>query len=320
MPSRELNVIDFDAPYDDPQAIGSIAAHSLAVCQNEIPAFQVDVGKDRHLAGSFVVRAIIEQAVNEQFGEVFAEHGYPPFRFMGEAMRAPYYADPSHARITSLRPHRDTEQICLALHKEYPGQPTPVGFGYARKGVELPTKEAYVPDDKGVRPYVNVAYEGETTATRLTAFSQGFALGGMEAAVHHYDRVPDQVVGGRWRRFFMNDPVVKDFSALPDFDQFVAMRQAVSRHLDYKQWLLLQQELQQSGDTIPDVQREELTALTADHLKDHPGSQYQFWEMRELVESDSPLEPLNIRNIEYGVTGGEFSHGSRYDFILPRKA
>ena len=309
MRSKELSIVNFDAPYTDARAIGSIAAHGAAVCQNELPAFQVDVGDDRHLSGSLAVRAILEDVVNDEFGDTFARHGYPPFKFVSEAMRAPHFVAASHAKVKPLRPHLDSEQIGLAIHKEYPGEPTPVAFGYVHGRVPLPTQESYVPNGKGLRPYVQQAYEGQTSVGRLSIFSQGFALGGMKPSVHYFNRVPNQTVGGRWRRFFMNDPALKDFSRIPNYDRFVAMRQATSVYLDYRQWELLQNELAQADVSVCEQRREELQTMAADHLREHPGKQYTYWEVKA---TDRP----GITISSYGVSGGGYSTQEIDDLLL----
>ena len=63
MARRSLEVISFPEPYTDLDKAAMIIAYTRALVHNEIPAFQVDVGDDRFLAGTLAVQRAIELGV-----------------------------------------------------------------------------------------------------------------------------------------------------------------------------------------------------------------------------------------------------------------
>ena len=70
MARRSLEVISFPEPYTDLDKAAMIIAYTRALVHNEIPAFQVDVGDDRFLAGTLAVQHAIELGVEESCGRV----------------------------------------------------------------------------------------------------------------------------------------------------------------------------------------------------------------------------------------------------------
>jgi hypothetical protein len=263
--------------------------------ENKLPVFQVDVGEDKHLAGTMAVRHIVEAAYNEKVGEVYESSNFPPFRLAFQNERWPYLMSARKTTSRRIAPHFDTQQAGPAIHKEYPGLPTTVEGGYQRYGVELPEiddSKSY--DGPGVEGLVETAYRGVTQLGRLTIFSQGDKAIDMKPTVHSFERAPHQTIGGRFVRFYTLDPAHTDYTKLRSYDEFVGMRKQTSAHLDYEQWRMLDYELSQTDDE----QYQDLRAMTTSHLTDHPGANYTYWHTTDVSGSitsygvASPQYPL----------------------------
>lgn len=296
-----IEVIPFLPPYTDEDSIGRIGTNIAHMSENKLPIFQVDVGEDRHLAGTMAVRQIVEAAYNEKVGEIYERSNFLPFRLAFQNMRVPYFLSANHA-VDSKRiaPHLDTQQSGPAIHKEYPGLPTAVEGGYQQEGAVLPeldhTKSYEGP---GIEGFVDAAYRGIAQLGRLTVFSQGDRAIDMKPTVHYFERAPHQPVGGRFTRFFSLDPSRTDYTKVRSYDEFVDMRKQASMHLDYEQWRLLGYELSQTSGE----QYQDLRTMAAEHLADHPGTGYTYWhtvETRGAVTSygvASPQYPLEEKEL-----------------------
>ena len=276
MARRSLEVISFPEPYTDLDKAAMIIAYTRALVHNEIPAFQVDVGDDRFLAGTLAVQRAIELGVEESCGKSAADGYDVPFKFSYQNLRAPFYVRPQHARSTTMPPHVDGKQIGPAIHKEYVGQPTKVQFGYVTDRTKLPPiKDDYTGPD--LAEFSDTVYEGVTHLGRLSIFSQGNDYWGMAPTAHYFQRQANQRVGGRYTRYSMLDPAHCAFPDTSQYEQFVEMRTKASLHLDWRQWQLLGEDLRDYSDQISPAIHASYTDLIAQHTKGHPGEDYHYW-------------------------------------------
>lgn len=290
MTHQPLEVIDFPEPYTDLHKADMISAYTQALIRNELPAFQVDVGHDRLLAGTFAVRRAIELGVEEGCGKSVSEDYDVPFRFSYQSLRAPFYARPQHARPTTMPPHVDGMQIGPAVHKEYVGQPTKVQFAHIADGVELPPIQSdYVGPD--LAEFADVVYEGVTHLGRLSVFSQGNDHWGMTPSAHYFQRQPDQYVGGRYTRYSMLDPAKCPYPDISQYDRLVEMRAKASLHLDWRQWQLLGEDLDNHGERVSPAEHAAYSDLIAQHTKDHQGKDYHFWAINDQTYGVIPRRP-----------------------------
>ena len=305
--AKELTVIPFPEPYADRDSVRAIQEHVGAMACNEIPAFQVDVGshQDRHLAGTFAVRRIVEDAYQKLVADAYHERGFPPFRFSMQSLRFPYSVPSYYAKRLRLPPHHDNEQIGLAIHKEYfHGSPTVVDFGYLREGAKLPenTYDGHY-HGPGLEAFSDVSYTGSTQLGRLSIFSQGDATIGMLPAVHYFQRASEQP-GGQHTRYFMLNPHEFDYSRLKNYDDFVETRQQASLHLDWKQWQYIHEQLT-SINAKGHEDLTEIARIAASHLQDHPGADMTFWDFREdvstlaygVIPKDGSLDSVDVHRI-----------------------
>lgn len=276
--AEELEVISLPEPYNDTVRIKNIQAGIGALLANEIPALQVDIGREKHMAGTFAVQTIVEEAVRARLDDLHAAHQYPPFAFMMQNLRVPH-AKPEHSTLTRLAPHEDHGQLAVAIHKPYAGEPTKVQFGFRAADATLPELDITKPyDGPDLHSFVDTVYQGTAQLGRLTLFSQGHALINMQPAAHFFERNPDQKVGGRFTRYFMVDPETYDLTGLADYSAFTAMRRQTAEYLDYQQWRILDTDLRTHGSSLSYQRYQELRNLADQQLSDHPGAQYTYWE------------------------------------------
>lgn len=282
MSIRPLEIIDFPAPYENTASIEQIADHTRALAHNQLPAFQVDVGNDRFLAGTLAVQAIIEASIDDMYGSDLSPQYTMPFRFSFQNLRAPFYFDMSDARSTTMPPHVDRRQIGPAIHKQHAGSPTRVQFGYVSEEMTLPP---FLCDYQGpdLVKFADTVYEGTTHLGRLSIFSQGNAHWDMKPAAHYFMRETGQLIGGRYTRYNMLDPATKPYPQGDAYNTLVAMRKAASVHLDWQQWRILEKELNQYGHMLPGVTRMHYADQARLHLDGHPGEHYRYWSMTDDV-------------------------------------
>lgn len=280
--TKELTVIPFPEPYADRDSTRAIQEHVGAMACNEVPAFQVDVGTDKHLRGTFAVRKIIEDAYQERTADAWEKRGFPSFHFSMQSLRYPYAIPSYYASRLHLPPHHDNEQIGPSLHKEYFDEPTEVAFGYLREGAELPdiTYKGHY-DGPGLEAFSDVAYRGSTQLGRLTIFSQGDKTIGMLPTLHYFQRTTERP-GGQHTRHFMLDPHKFDHNRLSSYSEFINTRRQAALHLDWKQWGYISEQLARAdiGQNL-----EEMKQIAAGHLKDHPGADLEYWEFRQDLKT-----------------------------------
>lgn len=281
---NRLEVVEFPAPYSDKQSIEEIAHHTRKMLDSQLPAFQVDVGADRHLAGTLAVRQIIEYEVNNAWDKGPSPVSPIPFRFTHQNMRAPFFVLPQHARANRISPHVDGMQLGPAIHKEYLGSPTKVQFGYVPEGIELPVAENYTGPD--LSQYIDNVHEGVTHLGRLSVFSQGNANWNMRPSAHYFEREIQPDIGGRYTRYSMFDPKHGAFPAPDEFESFAAMRKNASVHLDLWQWKLVRDELEAYKEKIPFEDYTRYSAMADDHIANHPGANYKYWMMTDVDLKD----------------------------------
>lgn len=290
MTRQPLEIIDFPEPYTDTHKADMISEYTQALVRNELPAFQVDVGHDRFLAGTFAVQRAIELGVEESGNTSVSETYDVPFRFSYQNLRAPFYVRPQHARPTTLPPHVDGNQIGPAIHKEYVGEPTKVQFGHIASDVELPpfTFDYMGPD---LAEFTDVVYEGVTHLGRLSVFSQGSDHWGMAPSAHYFQRQADQHVGGRYTRYSMLDPAKCPYPDISQYDRLVEMRTKASLHLDWRQWQLLGEDLKAHGDRVSPAMRATYTDLITQHTTGHKGEDYHYWAISDQAYGVIPRGP-----------------------------
>lgn len=290
MATRCLEVIDFPAPYTDPDTMKQIADRTSLLAHNEIPAFQVDVGEDHFLGGTLAVQGAIEAEIENLFGEDSSPHCAVPFRFTYQNLRAPFFVRPDHARSTTMSPHIDSVQIGPAIHKEYVGRPTAVQFGHVTEGTVLPP---IIDDYKGpdLTEFANTVYQGVTQLGRLSIFSQGNAHWNMAPTAHYFQRQADQLIGGRYTRYSMLDPAVNPYPTSDDYDTLVEMRKAANVHLDWQQWQLLKGELKAHQHSVSQEDHARYTDLVSKHLDGHPGENYRYWLIEDGQKTNYGVLP-----------------------------
>lgn len=289
---HQIEIIDLPSPYNDPCKVAQISAYTGALVRNELPAFQVEVGDDFALAGTFAVQAAIEEGVAVHADKRVSDSYPVPFRFSYQNLRAPFYVRPSHARITTLSPHVDGRQIGPAIHKEYVGEPTEVQFGYVSDmSVLPPVEDGYM--GPGLAAFADTVYEGVTKLGRLSVFSQGNAYWDMQPTVHYFKRVAGQPVGGRYTRYSMLDPATCPYPGMQDYERFVTMRAEASLHLDWWQWQLLGEELEAKQTDVPALTSERYASLVKQHTAKHPGEDYHYWTVDSMLYGVFPRNSDN---------------------------
>lgn len=296
---KNIDVIDFYPPYTDQKVADHITEYVNGMLQNEVPAFQVEVGNDRHLAGTLAVRQIIEDAVEQVWdGGVSPDQAYP-FRFTHQSLRAPFFVSQQDGITTRIAPHVDKYHVGPAIHKEYLGRPTKVQFGYVSEGTKLPPDEMDY-DGPDLSAYIDNVYEGVAKLGRLSIFSEGNEHHGMQKTAHYFERQTDQSFGGRYTRYSMLS-LESSFMAKPDddYDSFVTMRKNASLHLDLWQWALVRKELQEQKSGGAAHEYDQYITLANDHITDHPGTNYRYWMSAgiELIENGH-----SFAGYAYGVT------------------
>lgn len=320
MVSRFVEAVDFPAPYDDPRTFQKIVQNCVDVMDPEspVPATQVTIGEDLHLAGSMVVQRAAELAVSTVIGAHLKEHGKPPFRFISQN-RDPDF----RCYKTAIAPHLDVGQIGLAIHTQdrLGGAPFEAQFGYAKLGAEFPEtlaiSESTPYDGLDLTGYVRDIYTAQITSGTVTIFSQGYPSMDIAPTAHFFPRPFEQApqVGGNHYRSFMVSPEAIDFTRTPaGFDALVKMRQQAMYERDLRRLKRLEDELNQSQHLMNPEEVAAGRAMIKAHRQDHPGEGYAHWS---IAGSKVPGEV----HYSYGVHGKNAYYPEQIsEFFLYKKA
>lgn len=313
-----LEVVDLTNALEEAR-LEQISLLSRRVLSQEIPGYQVDVGD--HMAGMLAVRAIIETEVNSMHGDVLATEKLPRWAMTHDTNFAGYSPQKYQEVANTFAPHQDRTLHGLSIHRNYmsPG-PIPVQLGFT--DIVTPntdpsfTSTEHYAGTATVADYAETVFEGESVSGRLTIFSQGKLEGdifGMQPAMHFFDRrgLP---FGGRYARYSCSDLTDIDWTDVP-YDDFVAMRDHASSHLEYARWLAILKALPEHRDKISPGEYDDIyqrAELQVDESRQY--ADFRLWSLRHGVENE-----LGGR-ISYGVYSRKYPETSVIDpYILRLK-
>lgn len=317
MPKIEaLEIVDLTQSLEDVQRLEQISLLSRRVLSQEIPGYQIDIGDN--VAGVLAVRAVIEAEVNGTFGDVLEAEKLPRWAMTHNSNISLYSSQKHLAVSNTLAPHKDRTLHGLSIHRNYmsPG-PIPVQLGFtdvtpSYDDPSFKTVEHY----KGsltVADYAETVYEGESVSGRLTIFSQGNSDGdifGMQPAMHFFDRrsLPFE---GQYARYSCSDLSFIDWSDVP-YEDFVAMRDHASNHLEYARWQAILKELSERRDRLATGEYDDLyqrAELQVSESREYAA--FRFWNLHHGAENE-----LGGR-LSYGVYSREYPETSVVDpYIL----